>query len=155
MSTTESKDQPIYPPKKLLEEFRDFISRGNVIDLAIGVMMGSALTALVNALVTNLFMPVIGIITGGVNFDSLSVMIFGIALNIGAIITALINFIIIAIILFVMIKTMEKMYRAMDEEKTKTVHRCPDCCKNVDVNATRCPYCTSNITPLAYEVPLG
>jgi large conductance mechanosensitive channel len=138
--------------KKLTKQFQEFITRGNVIDLAVGVMIGGAFTAIVNSLASNLFMPLIGLITGGVDFDALTIMIGSTELHIGNILTALINFLIIALILFAIIKVINRMYSSIDEEKTKTIHKCPFCCKKVNIDATRCPHCTSEISPLSIEV---
>lgn len=105
--------------KKLFEEFKDFISRGNVIGLAVGVMIGGAFTNVVNTLVKELFMPLIGIITGGVDFGSLSVTILDIPIHIGNVLTAAVNFLCIALILFAIIKMMERVYPPSDEKEQK------------------------------------
>ena len=92
---------------KIIKEFKEFISRGNVIDMAVGVIIGGAFTAIVNALVDNILNPLIGIITGGVDFSSLSITI-GEGENpavfaYGSFITAVINFLLVALVLFLII----------------------------------------------------
>ena len=140
---------------KTLQEFKEFVSRGNVIDLAVGVLIGGAFTAIVNALVNNLFMPFLGVVSGNIDYSTWEVPFFGAQLALGNIITAIINFLIIAIILFIMIKLMERLYRNIASKQTKEEIECPYCCMQVHKDATRCPYCTSKITPQKYDEPLN
>ena len=84
----------------MLEDFRNFISRGSVIDLAIGVIIGAAFTAIINSLVDDIFMPIIGVILGGVNFESLAFQVGEATINYGMFIQAVVNFFLIALLLF-------------------------------------------------------
>ena len=94
--------------KKFLEEFKEFISRGNVMDMAVGVIIGGAFSSIVTSLVDDIINPILGIF-GGINFDQLSVNLAGDAtLNYGKFITAVINFLIMALIIFCMVKALNK-----------------------------------------------
>lgn len=134
---------------KLLKEFREFISRGNVIDMAVGVIIGGAFTGIVNSLVNDMFMPLLGLITGGVNFSALSIQIGpgeGDVLGYGAFIAAVINFLLIALVLFLLIKTINKLRRKKEEAPAPvTTKTCPYCMSEIDLNASRCPHCTSEL----------
>lgn len=92
----------------MLKEFKDFISKGNVLDLAIGVIIGLAFGAIVNSVVADLLMPLIGIILGGVDFSGLSVVIGSATLPYGKLIQAIINFLIISFVLFLIVKALNK-----------------------------------------------
>ncbi|NBJ89825.1 large-conductance mechanosensitive channel protein MscL [Acutalibacter sp. 1XD8-36] len=134
---------------KLLKEFREFISRGNVIDMAVGVIIGGAFTGIVNSLVNDLFMPLLGLLTGGMNFAALSVQIGPgeeDVLRYGAFIAAVINFLLIALVLFLLIKTINSLRRKKEEApapvSTKT---CPYCKSEIHIDAARCPHCTSEL----------
>ena len=140
--------------KKFFEEFKKFISRGNVMDMAVGVIIGGAFTAIVNSLVNDIFMPVLSLITGGFDIAGMSVS-FGVGdnaatLNYGAFLSAVINFLLIALVIFCIIKAMntakDKMIRKAEEEpKAPTTRKCPYCMSEIDIQATRCPHCTSEL----------
>ena len=140
--------------KGFLKEFREFISRGNVMDMAVGIIIGGAFTAIVNSLVDDIISPLLGLIGGG-NFDTLSVQIGGVTLFYGKFITAIINFILIALVLFLIIKAMnkareagEKLVKKNKEEEAPepTEKECPFCKSMIPIGATRCPHCTSELT---------
>jgi large conductance mechanosensitive channel len=99
-----------------VREFRDFINRGNVIDLAVGLVIGAAFTAIVNSLVNDLIMPIIGIITGGIDFSGLAVTVGEAALAYGNFIQAVINFLIIAAVVFWLVKAVNR-FRKKEEAK--------------------------------------
>lgn len=101
---------------KWLVEFRDFINRGNVIDLAVGIVIGAAFTGIVNSLVTDLIMPIIGMITGGINFSGLAFTVGEAALTYGNFIQAIFNFLIIAFAVFWLIKAVNR-FRKKEEAK--------------------------------------
>ena len=108
----------------MLKEFKEFISRGSVIDLAVGVVMGSAFTAIVNSLVNDIIMPVIGLIIGGINFTNLKIVIKPAegdiaesAICYGNFIQALVNFLIIAFVIFMVVKAINKMHEKLDKKK--------------------------------------
>lgn len=140
--------------KKFFEEFKKFISRGNVMDMAVGVIIGGAFTAIVNSLVNDIFMPVLSLITGGFDIAGMSVS-FGVGdnaatLNYGAFLSAVINFLLIALVIFCIIKAMntakDKMIRKAEEgPKAPTTKKCPYCMSEIDIQATRCPHCTSEL----------
>ena len=135
--------------KKILNEFKEFINRGNVVDMAVGIMIGAAFKAIVDALVNNLISPFIGIIFQQ-DFSTLSFEINGSVFQYGALIMAIINFLIIAVVLFCIIKLMnvlrsigkKKEEEAPAEPTTKT---CPYCKSEIAIDATRCPHCTSEL----------
>lgn len=99
-----------------LTEFRDFINRGNVIDLAVGIVIGAAFTGIVNSLVNDLLMPLIGIGTGGINFTGLSVTVGEAALAYGNFIQAIINFLIIAFAVFWLVRAVNRFRKKEDEK---------------------------------------
>ena len=139
--------------KKFMAEFKEFISRGNVMDLAVGVIIGGAFGAIVTSLCDDIIVPCIQLIIGkiiGVN----SIEEMTAVLNVGPIafgnfIAAIINFLIMALIIFLMVKAINKFMslkkkeeKAEEEATTKT---CPFCCSEIDIKATRCPHCTSEL----------
>ncbi len=138
--------------KKLLKEFKDFINRGNVVDMAVGVMFGAALKAIVDSLVKDMISPIVGLIFRQ-NFDNLSITIpfFNVTFGIGSFIMAIINFLIIAVILFAIVKLMNmlrniKIRGSKDEEvPAPTTKVCPYCKSEIAIDATRCPHCTSEL----------
>ena len=109
--------------KKTFEEFKDFIAKGNVMDMAVGVIMGSAFGKIVSSLVDNILMPIIGMIIGGVDFTGLSVTVKDATITYGVFIQNVIDFLIIAICIFAMVKALEKLSRKKEEtaveEETK------------------------------------
>lgn len=136
--------------KKILDEFKKFISRGNVIDLAVGVIIGSAFTAIVNSLVNDIFMPFISLFTGGLKFEELKCTLNntdgGATVNYGSFISAVINFLLIAIVVFILVKAINKLRDLGEKNKEKPAPKekpCPFCRKDISHEATRCPYCTS------------
>jgi len=142
--------------KNFLQDFKQFIMRGNVLDLAVGVMIGSAFGAIVTSLVNDLLMPVIGLVTGGVNFSGLFLALnfqayptadaakaAGVAtLHYGAFIQAVLNFLIMAFCIFLIVRLMAQL---MPRKKEKETRKCQHCMKGIDDKATRCPYCTSEL----------
>lgn len=102
--------------KKFFEDFKVFISRGNVMDMAVGIIVGTAFTAIVNSLVKDMIMPFIGLITGGIDFTSLSLTIGDASIAYGNFIQAIISFLIIAFVVFCMIKFIGLIQRKKKEE---------------------------------------
>jgi large conductance mechanosensitive channel len=96
---------------KMWTEFRDFISRGNVIDLAVGIIIGAAFTAIVNSLVKDIIMPIVGIILGGIDFASLTITIGGANIAYGNFIQAVVNFLIISLVVFLMLRMLIKLQK--------------------------------------------
>ena len=136
--------------KKFAEEFKKFISRGNVMDMAVGVIIGGAFTAIVNSLVNDVMMPVLSLITGGLDFSKLCIVLGegegAATLNYGAFIAAIINFLLIALVIFMLIKTINKFTKKKEEAPAPvTTKDCPYCKEKVALEATRCPHCTSEL----------
>ncbi len=133
----------------MIREFRDFILRGNVLDLAVGIVIGAAFTAIVNSLVADLLTPLIGILFSA-DFSSLTVTINDSTITYGNFLNALISFLLVALALFFfVVKPMNALAarRAMaepaDEPSTKI---CPQCASAIPIAARRCPMCTSELT---------
>ena len=104
----------------MFKEFKEFISRGNVIDLAVGVVMGSAFTAIVNSLVNDIIMPLVGLIVGGIDFTSLSFGIGDAAVCYGNFIQAVVNFLIVAFVIFMVVKGINKMHEKLDKKQEES-----------------------------------
>ena len=143
-------------------EFKKFILRGNVIDLAVGVIIGAAFQAIVNSLVNDIIMPVLSLITKGIDFNEMFVALDGntyeslqaatdagaATLNYGVFIGSVINFIIMAFVIFLIVKCINKISEAGKKNKEKepeTTKTCPYCKSVVDIKASRCPNCTSEL----------
>ena len=105
--------------KGIVKEFKDFISRGNVIDLAVGVIIGGAFGKIVSSLVDNILMPLIGILLGGIDFTNLSVKIKDATINYGLFIQNVIDFIIVAFCVFLLVKFVNKLSSISDRKKKK------------------------------------
>ena len=152
--------------KAFFEEFKKFIMRGNVIDLAVGVIIGGAFQAIVNSLVNDIVSPVISLATKGVNFadkfivlsmDDVSFATVEAAkeagyatLNYGSFVTAVINFLIMATVIFLLVKGINKVSeigRKKEEEApaAPTTKLCPFCKSEISIEAVRCPNCTSDL----------
>ncbi|MEE0856953.1 MAG: large conductance mechanosensitive channel protein MscL [Ruminococcus sp.] len=132
--------------KKFFGEFKEFIMRGNVMDLAVGVIIGGAFSAIVKSLTDDIISPILGIF-GGMDFSDLVAKVNGAEIRYGAFITAIINFLIMAFIIFLMVKGINKVMslgkKKVEEEPTTKV--CPFCCSEIDIKATKCPHCTSDV----------
>lgn len=98
----------------MIQEFKDFIARGNVIDLAVAVIIGAAFTAIVTSLVDDIIMPIIGVIIGGVDFTSLAITVGDAQITYGNFIQAIISFLLIALVLFLIIRSLNKMIKAKE-----------------------------------------
>lgn len=131
--------------KKFFQEFKEFAMRGNVIDLAVGVIIGAAFQKIVSSLVDDIISPVIGLFAK-TDLSALVVNVFGVDIRYGSFLTAIINFIIMAFVIFVIIKTLNKLAslgRHKEEPKAPTTKKCPFCQSEIDIKAVRCPHCTS------------
>lgn len=98
--------------KSFMKEFKEFISKGNVLDLAVGVVIGGAFTAIVNSLVNDVIMPLVGVVLGGIDFTGLSLQVGEASIAYGNFIQAIINFLLVALVLFSIIKAANKMKKA-------------------------------------------
>lgn len=139
--------------KKFFDEFRKFINRGSVVDMAVGIMIGAAFKAIVDSLVNDIISPIIGLLVKQ-DFSNLSLNVFGVSLRYGAFIMAVLNFFIIALVLFLIIRLMNsfhdltKLVKKSDdtaEEPEPTTKTCPYCKSEIALDATRCPHCTSQL----------
>lgn len=136
--------------KKFIEEFKTFINRGNVIDMAVGVIIGGAFKTIVDSLVADIINPLIGCI-GGLDFSAYSLKLKGEAvLNYGSFITAIINFLIMALVIFLIISTINKVSAKMAKKTEEipaapTTKQCPFCKSEIAIDATKCPHCTSEV----------
>jgi large conductance mechanosensitive channel len=133
--------------KKFFEEFKKFAMRGNVIDLAVGMVMGSAFTAIVNSLVNDIISPLIGLFaTGG--FSQVVIPVGKASLGIGSFLMAVVNFLIVAFVLFCVVKTLNKassLTKKKEQAPAPTTKKCPYCLSEIPIGATRCPHCTSQL----------
>jgi len=134
--------------KNFMNEFKKFICRGNVMDMAVGIIIGGAFTAIVNSLVADIITPLLGVF-GGMNFDQYVWNITGdVTLAYGKFITAIINFLIMALVIFFLVRTINKVsekYGKKEEPKAPTTKKCPYCKSDIAIDATRCPHCTSQL----------
>ena len=131
-----------------VKEFKEFIMRGNVMDLAVGVIIGGAFSAIVTSLVDDVIGPIIGMICGGIDFSHLAITVGSAELMVGNFIQAIINFLIIALVLFSIIKAINKAQtigKKKEEEAAPTTKKCPYCLSEIPLEATRCPHCTSEL----------
>ena len=135
--------------KKFIEEFKAFISRGNVMDMAVGVIIGASFKAIVDSLVADIINPLLGLF-GGMNFSEYKLKLIGDAtLNYGNFITAIINFLIMAFVIFCIVKGMNTVSAKLSKKKEEeapaapTTKSCPFCKSEIAIEATRCPHCTS------------
>ena len=139
--------------KKFFGEFKEFILRGNVMDLAVAVIIGGAFQAIVSSLCENVITPfiqmIIGWCTGAKSIDEITKVLNVGPIQFGAFISAVINFIIMAFIIFLMVKGINKAMtvgkKKEEEEEEETEKECPYCKSKIDINATRCPHCTSEL----------
>ncbi len=145
--------------KKFLENFKAFAMRGNVVDMAVGVIIGSAFGKITTSLVNDVFMPLLGLLTGGVNFGGMFYALDGQTyasmeaaaeagvgtVNYGQFIQCIIDFILVAFCMFLVVRLMNKLHRKQEPtaEPTKEPRLCPFCKTEIHEDATRCPHCTS------------
>ncbi len=135
--------------KKLLNEFREFALRGNVMDLAVGVIIGAAFQAIINSLVNDVISPLIGLFAN-TDLSYLTVTVRDVEIRYGAFITAVINFLIMAVIIFLLVKAMNGLAHIGKKKETPApaapaVKTCPYCRSEIAAEATRCPHCTSQL----------
>ncbi len=137
----------------MLKEFKEFATKGNIFDMAIGVIVGGAFQKIVTSLVNDIIMPIVAIFTGRVSFDDLTLTIGNSAIRYGSFITTIVDFLIIAFSIFMAIRTFTKLNTKakelvgtdIEDEEEPTTKLCPYCCSEIDVKATRCPHCTSSL----------
>ncbi len=152
----------------MLREFKEFAMRGNVIDMAVGIIIGGAFNQIVNSLVNDVLMPPIGLLMGRVDFSNLYINLSGgtyeslakakeagaATLNYGLFINAVINFLIVAFAVFMLVKGINTARRLAEKQKeeeqapTPSTKECPYCFTTIPTKAKRCPHCTSQLEPL-------
>ena len=150
----------------MLKEFKEFAMRGNVIDLAIGVVIGGAFGAIVKSLVDDIFMPVLGLALGDADFTNLFAVLRegampgpyetlaaaqeagAVTVNYGLFINSIVSFVIIAFAIFLLVRSINRMHEDEAEEPAPaepTTKECGFCCTEIPIRATRCPHCTSEL----------
>lgn len=145
--------------KNLLKEFKDFALKGNMLDMAVGVIIGGAFNSLVKSLVENVIMPALSVLTGKIDFTNMFIAMNGQAyatlaaakeetsvIAYGQFITEVLNFIIMAFVVFIVIRELNKLHKK-EETPAPVPHEkvCPFCKSTIDIDATRCPHCTSEL----------
>ncbi len=150
----------------MLKEFREFAMRGNVVDLAVGVIIGAAFGKIITSLVNDVLMPPLGLLLGNVDFSNIFIDLSGghheslaaakaagaATINIGLFANALIDFLIVALAIFVVVRQLNRLTRKPSEAKAPT-KECPYCFSAIPLKATRCPDCTSELLPVRAAIP--
>ena len=142
--------------KRFIQEFKEFAIKGNMVDLAVGMIIGFAFTSLVKSVVDNLFMPILSIFTGKLDFTNMFIPLAGQTTKVyseaveqgavfayGAFLTELISFLVMALVVFLFVKEINHLRKPTPA--TPTTKICPYCMSEIDVKATRCPHCTSKL----------
>jgi large conductance mechanosensitive channel len=148
----------------MLKEFKEFAMRGNVVDMAVGIIIGAAFGTIVSSLVNDVIMPPIGLLLGNVDFSNLFIVLKegtapgpyaslsaakaagAVSLNVGVFINAIINFVIVAFAVFLLIRSINKLRKA-PAPAAPTTKTCPHCLSAIPIKATRCAFCTSQLNP--------
>lgn len=136
-----------------LKEFKEFALKGNVIDLAVGIVIGAAFTKVVNSLVSDILMPPLGLLTRSTDFVKqwgIKLPIPGMAetttIRIGSFLDSLIQFLIVALAIFLLVRAINRLRAPVAEVKAEpTTRECPQCASSISVKAKRCPFCTSEL----------
>lgn len=128
----------------MLKEFREFAMHGNVVDLAVGVIIGSAFGKIITSLVNDVLTPLFGLFIGGVNFSEQTFTFGAAVIKWGAFIQSVIDFVIIAFVIFLFIKFANRLKKA-PPPADPTTKDCPHCFSVIPIKATRCPHCTSEL----------
>jgi large conductance mechanosensitive channel len=138
----------------ITKEFKEFAMRGNVVDMAVGIIIGGAFGKIVSSFVQDVIMPPIGLLLGGVDFSDLAITLKkavgetpAVVLKYGVFVNTVIDFLIIAFAIFMMVKVMNTLKRKEEAPApSPTTKECPNCFTNIPIKATRCPNCTSQLT---------
>ncbi len=148
----------------MLKEFKEFIAKGNAVDMAVGIIIGAAFGAIVSSLVSDIIMPPIGLLLGKVDFSNLYILlkqgtkpgpyaslidaqaVGAVTINYGIFITKIMSFVIVAFVIFLLVKSINKLRapKVISEARPAT-KECPYCHMQIPINATRCPFCTSEL----------
>jgi len=143
----------------MLKEFKEFATRGNAIDMAIGIIIGAAFGRIITSLVTDIILPPIGLVLGKVDFSGLFLNLSGrpydtlaaakaagaATINYGIFLNTVVDFLIVAFVLFLLVRQINRWNRPAPSPPA-TTKECPYCCSTISVQATRCPHCTSQLT---------
>jgi large conductance mechanosensitive channel len=147
----------------MLKEFREFAMRGNVVDMAVGIIIGAAFGTIVNSLVSDIIMPPIGLLLGNVDFSNLFIVLKGgsiagpyaaladakaagaVTINYGAFINTVITFLIVAFAVFLLVKGVNRLKRQEEAPPPPSTKDCPHCLSTIPIKATRCAFCTSEL----------
>lgn len=134
----------------MVREFREFILRGNLVDLAVAFVLGAAFSALVTSFVKNLITPLIALIGGKPDFSGLAFSIGGTNFTYGAFLTSLISFLIIAaVVFFFVVRPANELMSRFGPKEEKDTRECPECLSGIPQKATRCAFCTAEVGPAA------
>jgi len=131
----------------MLKEFKEFVMRGNILDLAVAVIIGGAFGKIIGSLVNDIIMPVIGLVMGGVNFSELAITVGAAVIKWGSFVQTVVDFLIVAFVIFSIVKAANRMKKAPTPAApaAPTTKECPHCFSTISIKATRCPNCTSEI----------
>lgn len=128
----------------MLKEFKEFAMRGNVLDLAVAVIIGGAFSKIITSLVNDVLMPLIGLAMGGISFSDLSITVGAAVVKYGAFIQSIVDFLIVAFVIFMIVRSMNRMKKPAPVA-APTTKECPHCFTTIPLKATRCPNCTSQL----------
>ena len=145
----------------MLKEFKAFVMRGNVLDLAVGLVIGAAFGKIVTSFVSDVLMPPIGLALGGIDFSNLFINLSGQAyptvaaakaagaptLNYGLFLSAVVDFLIVAFAVFLVVRQVNRLTRKPEPAAAPTTRECPFCASSISLKARRCPHCTSEVSP--------
>jgi len=138
----------------MMKEFKEFALKGNVVDMAVGIIIGAAFGKIVSSLVADVIMPPIGMALGNMDFSALAFTLKeatettpAVVVSYGRFINTILDFAILALALFVVIKQMNRLTRKAESPAAPANKECPHCCSTIAVNARRCPHCTSELQP--------
>lgn len=166
LALVQNQNHNVYAPEKgsgrrlkMLKEFKKFALRGNMMDLAVGVIIGGAFNSIVNSLVNDIIMPFLSLFTGKLDFSNWFIALDGkkydtlamaqtegvATINFGTFLSGMLNFIIMAFVVFLIVKGMNKLKKE-EAPAAPTTKKCPHCMSVIDLKATRCPHCTSELT---------
>ena len=136
----------------ILKEFKDFAMRGNVVDMAVGIIIGGAFGKIVSSLVNDVVMPPVGMLLGNANFSDLMLELGAgndaATLKYGSFLQTVVDFLIVAFAIFMIVKVMNQAKNALkmqERAKEPTTKDCPQCCSSIPIKAKRCPNCTSEL----------
>ncbi len=149
----------------MLRQFREFAIKGNVVDMAVGIIIGAAFTAIVNSVVGDIFTPLLGVITGDLDFTNRFIVLSqgepagpyptiaqaeeagAVVLGYGRLFNEVISFVIVAVVLFLLVRWANQLRRS-DTTPAPTTRACPFCKSHIDCDAVRCAHCTSEVEPV-------